>query len=75
APSSAEPASPATTALGLEAPGSRLVLELRGGERIVREMSEVRRVAIEGRLIVIVLKNGRIERQPLANVSRMTIEP
>jgi hypothetical protein len=51
------------------------VLELRGGERIVREMSEVRRVAIEGRLIVIVLKNGRIERQPLANVSRMTIEP
>jgi hypothetical protein len=75
APSSVEPASPGATALGLEAPGSRLVLELRGGERIVREMSEVRRVAIEGRLIVIVLKNGRIERQPLANVTRMTIEP
>jgi hypothetical protein len=75
APPSAEPASPGATAMGLEAPGSRLVLELRGGERVVREMSEVRRVAIEGRLIVIVLKNGRIERQPLANVTRMTIEP
>jgi hypothetical protein len=72
---SAEPASPGATALGLEAPGSRLVLELRSGDRIVREMSEVRRVAVEGRLIVIVLKNGRVERQPLANVTRMTIEP
>jgi hypothetical protein len=71
----AEPASPGATALGLEAPGSRLVLELRSGDRIVREMSEVRRVAVEGRLIVIVLKNGRVERQPLANVTRMTIEP
>jgi hypothetical protein len=75
APSAAEPASPGATAPSLEAPGSRLVLELRGGEKIVREMSEVRRVAIEGRLIVITLKSGRIERQPLSNVTRMTIEP
>jgi hypothetical protein len=51
------------------------VLELRDGTRIVREMSEVRRVAVEGRLVVIVLKNGRVERQPLANVQRMSIEP
>jgi hypothetical protein len=50
-------------------------LELRDGTRVVREMSEVRRVAIEGRLVVIVLKNGRVERQPLANVQRMSIEP
>jgi hypothetical protein len=68
-------ANTASTALGLEAPGSRIVLELRDGTRVVREMSEVRRVAVEGRLVVIVLKNGRVERQPLANVQRMSIEP
>jgi hypothetical protein len=70
-PSSAAPA----TAMGLEAPGSRIVLELRDGTRIERAMSEVRRVAVEGRLVVIVLKNGRVERQPLANIQRMSIEP
>jgi hypothetical protein len=72
-PANESPAAPAAT--GLEAPGSRIVLELRDGTRVVREMSEVRRVAIEGRLVVITLKNGRVERQPLANVERMSIEP
>ncbi|MFL6229588.1 MAG: hypothetical protein ACJ741_12500 [Pyrinomonadaceae bacterium] len=75
APASAEPASPGATALGLESPGSRLILEMRGGERIVREMSEVRRVSVEGRFVVIFLKNGRVERQQLADVARMSIEP
>lgn len=65
----------AATATGLDAPGSRIVLELRDGTQVVREMSEVRRVAIEGRLVVIVLKNGRVERQPLANIARMSLEP
>lgn len=65
----------AATTTGLDAPGSRIILELRDGTSVVREMSEVRRVAIEGRLVVIVLKNGRIERQPLANIARMSIEP
>ncbi|MFN2480785.1 MAG: hypothetical protein ABR554_04795 [Pyrinomonadaceae bacterium] len=74
-PAAAEPATGAAAPLGLEAPGSRLVLELRDGTRIVREMSEVRRVAIEGRLVVVVLKSGRTERQPLSNIQRMTIEP
>jgi hypothetical protein len=64
-----------TAATGLEAPGSRLVLELRDGTRVVREMSEVRRVAVEGRIVVVVLKSGRVERQPLSNVQRMSIEP
>jgi hypothetical protein len=75
APDAAESATGAAAALGLEAPGSRLVLELRDGTRVVREMSEVRRVAIEGRLVVVVLKSGRVERQPLSNIQRMTIEP
>ena len=75
APDAAEPAPGGAAALGLEAPGARLVLELRDGTRVERLMSEVRRVAVEGRLVVVVLKNGRAERQPLSNVLRMTIEP
>jgi hypothetical protein len=75
APPSAEPTTGEPAALGLEAPGARLVLELRDGTSVVREMSEVRRVAVEGRLVVVTLKNGRVERQPLSNVRRMSIEP
>ena len=69
----AEPAAPAAT--GLELPGTRLVLELREGGRLEREMSEVRRVTVERGMIVIVLRSGQVERQPLANVLRMSIEP
>lgn len=69
-------ASPAAaTATGLEAPGARVVVEMRDGTRVEREMSDVRRVAVEGRFVVIVLKNGRVERHPLADVQRMSIEP
>ena len=68
-----EPAAPAPT--GLEVPGTRLVLELREGGRIEREMSEVRRVTVERGQIVILLRSGQVERQPLANVLRMSIEP
>lgn len=56
-------------------PGTRLVLELREGGRLEREMSEVRRVTVERGQIVILFRNGGIERQPLANVLRMSIEP
>jgi hypothetical protein len=66
---------PATTALGLEAVGARVVLEMRDGTRIERAISEVRRFAIEGHLVVIVFKNGRVERHPLADVQRVAIEP
>lgn len=72
-PEAAEPTAP--TATGLELPGTRLVLELREGGRVEREMSEVRRVTVERGMIVIVLRSGQIERQPLANVLRMSIEP
>lgn len=67
----AEPASPT----GLELPGTRLVLELREGGRLEREMSDVRRVTVERGLIIITLMSGRIERQPLSNVLRMSIVP
>jgi len=38
-------------------------------------MSTVRRVVIEGSVILVVLKNGRIERIPMSLVTRMAIEP
>lgn len=69
-----EPAS-AAVAVGLEAPGSRLVLQLREGGLYVREMSDVRRVTVERGFVVVVLKSGRTERQPTTNVLRMSIEP
>ncbi|MCA1613047.1 MAG: hypothetical protein LC800_02600 [Acidobacteria bacterium] len=51
------------------------MLELREGGQFVREMSEVRRVTVERGFVVVLLKTGRTERQPLANVLRMSIEP
>jgi hypothetical protein len=69
----AEPSAPAPT--GLELPGTRLVLELREGGRVEREMSDVRRVTVERGQIVVTLRSGRVERQPLSNVLRMSIEP
>ena len=57
------------------APSPRLVLVMRDGEQFVRDMSGVRRVTVEKGMIVIVSKNGKTERQPLAAVLRMSIEP
>jgi hypothetical protein len=56
-------------------PGARLIIEEKDGTRIDRPMSTVRRVIVESGVIVIVLKNGRIERIPMSNVARMAIEP
>ena len=75
AAATAEPASAAPAAMGLELPGTRLMLELREGGQLVREMSDVRRVTIERGFVVVQLKSGRTERQPLSNVLRMSIEP
>jgi hypothetical protein len=55
--------------------GARLIIEEKDGTRIDRPMSTVRRVVIEGNMIVIVLKTGRTERIPMSNVARMAIEP
>lgn len=53
----------------------RLVLVMRDGATFERDMSGVRRVTVENGMIVIVSKTGRIERQPMAAVLRMSIEP
>lgn len=67
------PAKPSTQ--GIPLPGAHLIIESKDGTRIDRPMSTVRRVIVEGGLIVIVLKTGKIERIPMSAVARMAIEP
>jgi hypothetical protein len=55
--------------------GAHLIIESKDGTKIDRPMATVRRVVVEGGMIVIVLKTGRIERVPMASVNRMAIEP
>ena len=42
---------------------------------IVRDMDTVRRVTVENNQLVVITKDGKIIRQPMANVVRMSIEP
>ncbi|MGB7921779.1 MAG: hypothetical protein WCF57_00910 [Pyrinomonadaceae bacterium] len=54
--------------------GARLIIETRDGMRVERFMSTVRRVTVENGQIVIITKDGVVQRQPLTNVVRMAIE-
>ena len=58
-----------------EPAGPHLIVEEKDGTRIDRPLSSVRRVIVEGGVIVIVLKTGHIERIRMADVTRMAIEP
>ncbi len=55
--------------------GPKLVIETNDGTLIERYMSSVRRVTVEAGLIVIIGRDGKIQRVALANVVRMTIAP
>lgn len=59
---------------GIEA-GAKLIIETRDGMRVERFMSTVRRVTVENGQIVVFMKDGKITRHPMANVTRMAIEP
>ncbi|HKR02013.1 MAG TPA: hypothetical protein VJT09_15135 [Pyrinomonadaceae bacterium] len=70
------PAESSTAPQPLEpASGPRLIIETRDGMRVERYMTTVRRVTVERGQIVVVTTDGKIERQPMANVLRMAIEP
>ena len=56
-------------------PGAHLIIESKDGTKIDRPMSTVRRVVVEGGVIIIVLKTGKVERIPMSAVARMAIEP
>jgi hypothetical protein len=55
--------------------GPRLVIETNDGTLINRPMSGVRRVTVENGQVVVVGRDGKIDRILLANVVRMTIAP
>lgn len=55
--------------------GPKLVIETNDGTLIEHYMSSVRRVTVEAGLVVIIGKDGKIQRVVLANVVRMTIAP
>lgn len=54
--------------------GPRLIIETNDGTLINRFMSGVRRVTVENGQVVVVGKDGKIDRFALANVVRFTIE-
>ncbi len=55
--------------------GPRLIIETNDGTMINRSMSGVRRVMVENGQVVVVGKNGKVDRFLLANVVRMSIAP
>jgi outer membrane biosynthesis protein TonB len=55
--------------------GPRLIIETNDGTLINRSMSNVRRVTVENGQVVVVNKDGTINRILLANVVRMAIQP
>ena len=55
--------------------GPRLVIETNDGTLIDRYMSGVRRVTVENGRVLVIGKDGKIDRIPLANVVRMVIAP
>ena len=79
------PAQTATTAPSVQpapapeaepaAAGPRLIIETRDGMRVERYMTTVRRVTVERGQVIVVTKDGKVERQPMSNVLRMAIEP
>ncbi len=59
----------------LEESGPRLLIETNDGTLIDRYMSSVRRVTVENGQVVVVGRDGKIQRISLASVVRMTISP
>lgn len=55
--------------------GPRLLIETNDGTLIDRYMSSVRRVTVENGRVLVVGKDGKIDRIPLANIIRMLIAP
>jgi hypothetical protein len=58
-----------------EQSGPRLVIETSDGTLVDRFMVTVRRVTVENGQVVVIGKDGKIQRIPLATVVRMTIAP
>jgi hypothetical protein len=55
--------------------GPRLIIETSDGTLVDRAMGGVRRVTVENGQVVVIGKDGKIQKIPLASVVRMTIAP
>ena len=68
---------PAHTASGESPPENtqRLLIEVKDGSHIEYLMSTVKRVTVENGVVVIVSRNGHVERVPMAAIVRMSIGP
>jgi hypothetical protein len=55
--------------------GPRLVIETANGTLVDRSMNTVRRVMVENGQVVVVSKDGRVQRIALSQVTRMSIAP
>lgn len=55
--------------------GPRLIIETNDGTLVDRFMGSVRRVTVENGQVIVIGKDGTIQRVPLASVVRMTIAP
>ncbi len=58
-----------------EESGPRLMIETNDGTLVDRYMNTVRRVTVENGQVVVIGKDGKVQRIPLASVVRMTISP
>lgn len=58
-----------------EESGPRLMIETNDGTLVDRYMNSVRRVTVENGQVVVIGKDGKVQRIPLASVVRMTISP
>jgi hypothetical protein len=57
------------------APAQRLIIVTKDGETLERDMSGVRRVTVENNQVVVVGRDGKVTRRPLATILKMSIEP
>jgi hypothetical protein len=69
-----KPAAPAEVTES-DSSGPRLIIETNDGTLVDRFMGSVRRVTVENGQVVVIGKDGTIQRIPLALVVRMTIAP
>jgi hypothetical protein len=69
------PATPAPAPAETADSGPRLIIETADGTLVDRAMGGVRRVTVENGQVVVIGKDGKIQRIPLASVVRMTIAP
>lgn len=54
---------------------ARLIIETRDGMRVERYMNTVRRVTVENGQIIVITKDGKVDRLPMTSVLRLSIEP